>query len=450
MTPRPSSSPVLQPMPAPAMDHVFLKFPNRPSRPYAARAEGLYIYTEDGRRILDMTSGWTHYAILGHSHPEVLDAMRAQLDRFTHLDYDMWRNRTHDELAELLVSQAPPGLDLVYFAGNSGSESIEAALKISFQVHWDAGKKTKSWVISRDQSYHGATLQAMSISERDILEFYAPLFPVRRARIPVHHPLYHKRADETLDDYARRSAGDLERKILELGAENVGAFVAETQLGALIGDVPPAPNYWRYVREVCDRYDVHLVLDEVYCGLGRSGKVYCCSWDGITPDFVTLAKTLGAGYAPLNAVVTSDRFRKVIAAGQGRLQHGHTHQGFSLGAAAALAVQKIVHRPETLAHVSRMADYMQGRLKQDLGSHPFFRDLRGRGLAFSLEYDCPRKPEFGAAIAETMERKYGVLMDAKWHRVSFSPAYTITKEQADHALDSFRDCFRDLAAQWTN
>jgi adenosylmethionine-8-amino-7-oxononanoate aminotransferase len=434
----------------PAMNHVLLKFPNRTPRPYAVRTEGLYIHLEDGRRLLDMTSGWTHHAVVGYSNPEVLEAMRRQMERFTHLDYDMFRNRTHDELAEIIVSQAPPGLNLVYFCGSGGSEATEAALKLSYQVHWDMGKKTKSWIISRDQSYHGATLQAMSVWECDILDFYEPLFPERRARIPIHHPLYFKRADESLDDYARRSAGDLERKILELGPENVGAFIAETQLGALIGDVPPAPHYWRYVREICDRYDVHLILDEVYVGLGRSGKIYCCSWDGVTPDFVVLGKTLAAGYTPLSAVVTSDRFLKAIAAGQGRVQHGHTHQGHSLGAAAALAVQKIIHRPETLEHIGKVASHMQARLNEGLGSHPFFRDLRGRGLAFSLEYDCPRKPEFGAALAQIMEDKHGVLMDAKWHRVSVSCAYTITMEQADYAIDTFTESFRDLAARWSD
>src|SRR5262249_54552799 len=143
---------------------------------------------EDGRRILDACSGWSHWAVVGYSHPEVLDAMREQLGRFTHMDYDMWRNRTHDELADLLVSQAPPGLDSVYFCGNSGSEATEAAMKLCFQVHYDSGERRKHWMIARDQSYHGATLQSMSLSERDILEFYNPLFPEKRAKVPQHNP----------------------------------------------------------------------------------------------------------------------------------------------------------------------------------------------------------------------------------------------------------------------
>ena len=152
------------------MSHLLLKFPNQTApRPYVARAEGRTIHTTDGRQILDGSSGWTHHAILGFSHPEVLAAMQEQMGKFTHMDYDLWRNPQHEELADLLVSQAPEGLDLVYFCGNSGSESTEAAMKLSFQVHYERGMRARQWIISRDQSYHGATLQSMSMSERDMV-----------------------------------------------------------------------------------------------------------------------------------------------------------------------------------------------------------------------------------------------------------------------------------------
>ncbi len=431
------------------VSHVLSKFPNRESpRPYVTRAEGLYIHTEGGRRLLDASAGWSHYAVVGYSHPEVLEAMREQLDRFTHLDYDLWRNRQHDDLADVLVSQAPPGLDLVYFCGNSGSEATEAAIKLSYQTHYDRGERRKHWIISREQSYHGATLQAMALSERDILEFYHPLFPEKRVKIPQHNPSLMRLPGETLDDYARRSADDLERTILDIGPENVCAFLAETQLGSLIGDVPPAPNYWRQIRALCDRYNIHLILDEVYCGLGRSGKIYNCSWDGITPDFVCLGKTLAAGYAPLSAVVTRHEFLDSIARGQGRVQHGHTHQGYSLGTAAALAVQRIVHRPGTLDHILEVSDRMGRRLTDGLGLHPFFKDLRGRGLAFSLEYQCRDRPAFGAALQHALEDRYGIILSAKWHRVSFTPAYTISIKQADEVVDATIAVFTTVADAW--
>jgi len=430
------------------MGDILLKFPNLPPRPYLARAEGMYLYTEDGRKILDATSGWNFFTVLGNSHPEVISAMQAQMQRYCHVDHDMWGHRERDELAELVISQAPKGLNRVYFAGCSGSEANEAAMKLSYQTHWDEGKKGKTWYISRKQSYHGATTQAMSVSERDILDFYAPLHPANCAKIPVHHPLYQKKKDETLDDYARRSAGELEEKILEIGPDKVCAFIAETVLGGLVGDVPPAPNYWKYVREICDKYDVHLILDEVYCGSGRSGKIYSCSWDGVTPDFVTFSKAFAGGYVPLSVVVTNDSVEKTIARGQGRIQHGHTHQGHSLGVAAALAVQKIVHQASMLEHINAMGEYMRKRLHEKLAKHPFFRDLRGRGLGFSLEYDCPHKNEFGIRVHEIMLEKHHILLNGKWHRISFTPAYIITRPEADLIIDTFVDTFKNLAETW--
>ncbi len=424
------------------------KFPNDPPRPYMERAEGMYLFPEDGGKIMDMSGGWNSPSVLGYSHPEVLSAMREQMDRFCHMDHDLWRHRQRDELAELLLSRAPKGLNRVYFAGNSGSEAVEAAMKLSYQVHWDEGKRGKTWYISREQSYHGATLQAMSMSERNILEFYGPIFPPHRARIPQHHPLYHRKDDESLDDYAHRGAGDLEKKILEIGPEKVCAFIGETMLGGLVGDVPPAPNYWKYVKAVCDKYDVHLILDEVYCGLGRSGKVYCCEWDDVTPDFVVVGKALAAAYVPLSAVVLNDSVEKIIAKGQGRIQHGHTHQGHSLGVAAALAVQRVVHREETLAHINAMGDYMRTRLAGELGEHPFYHDLRGRGLAFSLEYECPQQHQFGLAFHRALMEKHSILISAKWHRICFTPAYVITREQADQAIDAVVDTFKQVSENW--
>lgn len=412
------------------------------------RGDGIYLEYADGRRVMDATAGWTSYAVLGFNHPEVLEAMRRQMDRFCHVDYNVWHNPMLEDLAEVLLARAPEGLDRVYFPGNSGSEAMEAAMKLSFQVHFDAGRRKKTWYISRDQSFHGATLHGIAVSELPILEFYEQILPSRRARIAQHHPLYHRRKDESLDDYARRGAKELEAKILEIGPENVCAFLGETQLGSLVGDVPPAPNYWKYVREVCDRHDVHLILDEIYCGLGRSGRVYNCSWDGVVPDFVCVGKNLAAGYAPLSAIVTKSAFEGIIARGQGRVQHGHTHQGHSLGVAAALAVQRIVQTDEMLGHIADTGEFMRNTLQAELGGHPFFRDLRGRGLLFSLEYDCADKPTFGRALGEIMDREHGILINAKWHRVSFTLAYVIERTEVEKLLACFISVFRKTAATW--
>ncbi len=430
------------------MSSILRKFPNQPPAPLVTRGEGIYLITADGRRIMDATAGTTACAVLGYTHPEVQKAMKAQIDRICHIDYNTWSNDALEELASLLLSRAPAGLDAVYFSGNSGTEAMEAAMKLSYQVHWDAGRKDKSWLISRKQSFHGATLQAIGVSELPILDFYEQILPPRIKKISQHHPLYFKRPDESLDDYARRGARELEDAIQEIGPGKVAAFIGETMLGSLVGDVPPAPGYWKYIRAVCDRYDVHLILDEIYCGLGRSGKSYCCTHDGITPDFVCVGKTLGAGFAPLSAVITKSGFEKIIASGQGRIQHGHTHQGHALGTAAALAVQRIVQTDAMLNHIAETGAYMRETLDAELGRHVFFRDLRGRGLLLSLEYDCPDKPRFGTTVAKIMGDEHDILINAKWHRISLTPPYTIQKNEVDRLLGRLIEIFKSVAAAW--
>jgi adenosylmethionine-8-amino-7-oxononanoate aminotransferase len=429
-----------------AESNVFRVFPNDPVPPFVDRAEGLYIFTKDGRKILDTSGGGTSYAILGWCHPDVNASMHRQLEKFGHMDYKIWSDENIEQLASLLVSRAEHGLDRVYFAGNSGAEACEAAMKMSYQVHYDLGRKTKQWFISREQSYHGSTADALALGERPNLEFYRSMLSPYRARIPMHHPLYLKRDDETLDDYARRSAGQLEAKILEIGPENVCAFVGETIMGGLVGDVPPAPNYWKYVREICDRYGVHLILDEVYCGTGTTGKIYCCDYDKVKPDFIFIGKTLAAGYGALSAVITSKEIEDVIRKVQGRLQHTTTHQGHSLSVAAALAVQRIVHNDTFLTHINSLGEYMRRTFTEELGDSPIYRDVRGRGLRFSFEYKTAKPNEFGSELAQRLLTKYGILINAKWHRICFTPGLILTKIQADEVLGACIGEIKKMAA----
>lgn len=416
--------------------NIFRVFPNDPTPPFVDRAEGLHIYTQDGRKILDASGGGTSYAILGWCHPEVNAAIERQLRRFGHMDYKIWSDENTEELASLLVSRAAHGLDLVYFSGNSGAEACEAAMKMSYQVHYDLGRREKRWFISREQSYHGSTSDALVLGERPNLEFYRPMLSPFRARIPMHHPLKLKRPDESLDDYAQRSAKQLEDKILEIGPEKVCGFVGETIMGGLVGDVPPAPNYWKYIRAVCDTYNVHLILDEVYCGTGSTGKIYCCDYDEVRPDFILLGKTLAAGYGAISAVVTSRAIENVIRHVQGRLQHTTTHQAHSLSVAAALAVQKIVHDDRFLQHVTEMGGYMRKTLTDELGHLSLYRDVRGRGLRFSFEYQVEKPNEFGTELARRVLAKHNILINAKWHRVCFTPGLILTRQQADEVLSA--------------
>lgn len=430
------------------MSHLLKKFPNDPPRPYIESGEGIYFHTEDGRKILDLTAGYTSYAVLGYSNPRVLNAMQEQMSKFCHMDYNIWSNRKLEELAELLLSRAPAGLNKVYFGGCNGSDAMEAAMKLSYHVHHDSGKPEKTWYISREQAFHGASMQAMAVSNFPLFDIYQDILPKNISSIPEHNIIRQKRADESVDEYAQRSAKQLEDKINEIGPDRICAFVAETMMGSIVGDVPPAPNYWKYIRAVCDKYDVHLILDEIYCGLGRSGRVYCCDWDGITPDFICVGKNLAAGYAPLSAVITNERVESVIKNGTGRIQLGHNYQGYSLGVAAALAVQEQVQTDIMLKHIEETGRYMRDVLQSELGRHPYFREIRGRGLIFSLEYDCPDKHVFGLNLQKQMEQQHHIMINAKWHRVSFIPAYIITREQVDLALECFIKTFNEVADQW--
>lgn len=430
------------------MSIVLRTFPNEPVPPYIDHGKGLYLYTKDGKKLLDTTGGFTAHAILGWSNPEVIEAMTEQLNRITHIDYKVYSDENRDQLSELLLSRAEHGLNRVYFAGNSGGEACEAAMKLSYQYFYDSGKKEKRWFISRQQSYHGSSTDALAVGDRPNLDFFKPLLPVNRSKVPEHNIYRLKLDGETLDEYARRGARELDEKIVEIGPEKVCAFIGETMMGGLIGDVPPAPDYWKYVREVCDKYDVHLILDEVWCGTGTSGKIYCCDWDNITPDFLFMGKTLAAGYAPLSIVLTSDKIEHIIKNGQGRIQHSTTHQGHSLSVAAALAVQRIIHNDEMLDHVCKMGDYLRNTLESELKLHPFFANVRGRGLRSSLEFKCTDQNDFGMKLTEIMEKEHGILISGKWHRVCFSPALIITRKEIDLVLDRFIKTFKKVAEHW--
>ncbi len=423
-------------------------FLNMPELPIVRKGDGIYLYMKDGKKILDTTGGFTAHAILGWSQPTVIDAIIKQARKITHIDYKTFSDINREKLASLLLSRAEHDLDRVYFVGSSGGEACEAAMKLSYQAHYDTGKKEKTWFISREQSYHGSSTDALAVGHRPNLDFYKPLLPNKRAKISEHNMYRDKNDNETMDEYSHRSAKQLEDKILEIGPEKVCAFIAETIMGGLVGDVPPAPNYWKYVNSICKKYDVHLILDEVWCGTGTSGKIYCVDWDNITPDFIFIGKTLGAGFAPLSALVTSSKIEEKIRNGQGQIQHSTTHQGHSLCVAAALAVQKIIHNDSFLEEINTKGEILRNTLENELGNHPFYSNVRGRGLRNSLEYQCEDQHLFGNALAQEMKENFGILISGKWHRVCFSPALTITMDELDFVLNSFIETFNNVASKW--
>jgi hypothetical protein len=199
-----------------------------------------------------------------------------------------------------------------------------------------------------------------------------------------------RRAGESPQAYGERLAQELESKMEELGGENVIAFVVETVVGATLGAVPAVPGYFQRVRDICDRHGVLLILDEVMCGMGRTGTLHACEQEGVSPDLMALAKGLGGGYAPIGALVMQEKIFDAIADGSGAFQHSHTYMGHPLACAAALAVQRVMRRDNLLANVRSQGAHLARRLKERFGNHPFVGDVRGRGLFQGIELVADR------------------------------------------------------------
>jgi hypothetical protein len=358
------------------------------SYPIAAEARGVIIRDSAGREYVDASSG-AAVSCLGHSHPDVLAAMREQLDRLAYAHTSFFTTEAAEELADELVAGAPEGIGHVFFV-SGGSEAIEAALKLARQYFVELGESKRRYVIARRQSYHGITLGALAVGGRERQrKSFAPLL------FETHHvsPVFEyreRRADETSQAYGERLAEELDDKIEELGGENVMAFVAETVVGATLGAVPAVPGYFQRIREVCDRHGVLLILDEVMCGMGRTGTLHACEQEGITPDLIAIAKGLGGGYAPIGALLMQERIFDAVADGSGAFQHSHTYMGHPLACAAALAVQRVIHRDGLLANVRAQGGQLARRLKERFGNHPFVGDVRGRGLFQAVELVADR------------------------------------------------------------
>ena len=358
------------------------------SYPIAAEARGVIIRDSAGREYVDASSG-AAVSCLGHSHPDVLAAMREQLDRLAYAHTSFFTTEAAEELADELVAGAPEGIGHVFFV-SGGSEAIEAALKLARQYFVELGESKRRYVIARRQSYHGITLGALAVGGRERQrKAFAPLL------FETHHvsPVFEyreRRADETSQAYGERLAEELDVKIEELGGENVMAFVAETVVGATLGAVPAVSGYFQRIREVCDRHGVLLILDEVMCGMGRTGTLHACEQEGITPDLIAIAKGLGGGFAPIGALLMQERIFDAVADGSGAFQHSHTYMGHPLACAAALAVQRVIHRDGLLANVRTQGGQLARRLKERFGNHPFVGDVRGRGLFQAVELVADR------------------------------------------------------------
>ena len=420
--------------------------------PVAVSGQGVTIRDAQGKDYID-ASGGAAVSCLGHSHPDVLAAMHKQLDELAYAHTSFFTTRVAEELADDLIAHAPKGISQVYFV-SGGSEAVEAALKLARQYFVEKGESERKHFIARKQSYHGNTLGALAVGGNEWRrKQFAPLL-IETSHVSPCYEYRDRRPDETPEAYGERLAQELETKIQELGPKTVLAFIAETVVGATLGAVTAVPGYFKRVREVCDKHGILLILDEVMCGMGRTGTLHACEQEGITPDLMTIAKGLGGGYAPIGAVLIRDKIIDTITRGSGLFQHGHTYLGHALACSAGLAVQRVIRRDNLLENVRTQGAHLARRLQERFGNHPFVGDVRGRGLFAGVElvsdrsskepFD-PKRKLHARVKKEAMARGLmvypmgGTIDGVKGDHVLLAPPFIVDAQDVDRIVERLGD-----------
>jgi adenosylmethionine-8-amino-7-oxononanoate aminotransferase len=423
----------------------------RADPPIAVRGEGIYLYDQAGREIID-GSGGAAVACLGHGPPKVIAAIKAQLDRLTYAHTSLFSCESAEQLADMMVGHAPGGLTHAYFC-SSGSEGNEAALKMARQYFLEIGQPQRTRFIARRQSYHGNTLGALAAGGNAMRRApYAPLLSDAFSHVSPCYAYRDRRDGESDEQYVARLAAELEAEFQRLGPQNVIGFIAETVVGATLGCVTALPGYFPAMRAVCDRHGALLILDEVMSGMGRTGTLHAWEQEGVVPDIEIVAKGLGAGYQPIGGILVSGRVIEGLRAGSGAFMHGHTYQAHPVACAAAVAVQQVIAEEHLLENVQAMGRRLEAGLTERLGNHRHIGDIRGRGLFWAVEFVADRasKSVFDPALKlheRVKQEAYarglacypmgGTIDGKRGDHAILAPPYIVDAAQVDAILDRF-------------
>ena len=360
---------------------------SNPNLATIAYGEGVYLFDKQGNGYLDACGG-AAVSCLGHSNQRVKQAIIDQVNDIPYAHTSFFTNDAQENLAKHLLEHSQGDFSQVYFVAG-GSEAIEASLKLARQYFFEQGKTDKKYFIARKQSYHGNTIGALSIGGN--LWRRKPFDPilVEGHHISACNEYRDKFESESEFKYGQRIANELESKILELGPDNVATFVAETVVGATTGCLTPPTGYFKRIREICDQYDVLFILDEVMCGMGRTGTLHACEQEGVQADLQTIAKGIAAGYQTLGAVLVGKKIVDTIDNGSGFFQHGHTYIGHPTACAAGLATQLEIQENDLLSNVKKQGNNLRQTLQNSFDSDALLSehvgDLRGRGLFMGIE-----------------------------------------------------------------
>lgn len=437
------------------MSHVFHRH-TKHSYPTAMRGEGVYLFDDKGKKYLD-GSGGAAVSCLGHGDPDVIEAIKAQAESLAYAHTSFFTSEPAEQLADKLVAASDGDFERVYFV-SGGSEAVEAALKLARQYFLEKGESTRRRFIARRQSYHGNTLGALATGGNQWRkEPFAPLM-VETSLISPCYAYRGQQDGQSAFEYGQRMANELEEELMRVGPETVIAFVAEPVVGATLGAVPPVEGYFKRIREICDTYGILLILDEVMCGMGRTGSVFAYKQEGIRPDIVTIAKGLGAGYQPIGAMLCSAEIYAAIEAGTGFFQHGHTYVGHPTACAAAnVVVDKLT--AGLAARSADMGQKLNAALKASFGQHPNIGDIRGRGLFQGLEIveDRDTKSPFAPELAINAKIKKaafanglgcypmgGTVDGRNGDHVLLAPPFILTDEHITEITDKLGAAFAEV------
>jgi adenosylmethionine-8-amino-7-oxononanoate aminotransferase len=421
----------------------------RETPPKAIGGEGVYLFAEDGRRVID-ASGGAAVSCLGHQHPRVIAAIAKQASTLAYAHTAFFSSEPAEALAETLVGHEPGGLAYAYFV-SGGSEAIEASIKLARQYFIERGEPQRQHFIARRQSYHGNTLGALAAGGNAWRRApYAPLLSAAFSHVTPAFAYHEKHDGESDAQFVARLAAELEAEFQRLGPDTIAAFLAEPVVGATAGAVTAPDGYFKAVREICDRHGALLILDEVMCGMGRTGTMHAWQQEGVAPDIQAIAKGLGGGYQPIGAMLASGKIIDTIRAGSGAFQHGHTYLAHPLACAAALAVQDVIRQDGLLDQVRERGKQLEQRLTERFGNHRHVGDIRGRGLfqAIELVADRGTRSSFDPALKLNQKIKAeafanglgcypggGTVDGVRGDHVLLAPPYIASADEIDLIVD---------------
>jgi adenosylmethionine-8-amino-7-oxononanoate aminotransferase len=375
--------------------------------PVAVRGSGMSLFLEDGREILDACGG-AAVAAIGHGQQRVAQAMAQQIATLDYVHSGAYTNPAAEALADLLLRHRPGGLERALFV-SSGSEAMEASLKLARQYFLELGQPQRTHFIARRLSYHGATLATLAVGGHTARRApYEAMLPTGFSHVSPCFPYHGQHPQEDDASYVARLKQELEAEFERIGPQKVIAFCAETMVGATTGCVSAVPGYFSAMREVCDRHGALLILDEIMCGMGRTGSTHAWEQEGVTPDIQAIGKGLGGGYQPIGALLASGSVVAALSRGSGGFAHGQTYQAHPIACSAALEVQRIINEAGLVENAALVGRYLGSQLEHRLGQHSNVGDIRGRGLFWAVELvkDRERRLPFEPAlgIAERLRR----------------------------------------------